>query len=69
MAPKQTALSTTTMSSLTTKASATSLKQHLGHYVDLEVGSKYRQIIRAPPAPSSYGRRCLRLRQCLHGSC
>eukprot|EP00978_Attheya_sp_CCMP212_P044079 scaffold299795_cov75-Attheya_sp.AAC.1 len=46
MAPNQTALSSTTMSSLNTKAAATtSPKKHLGNYVDLEVGSKYWQVI------------------------
>eukprot|EP00978_Attheya_sp_CCMP212_P025483 scaffold82058_cov62-Attheya_sp.AAC.1 len=52
MAPNQTTLSTTMMSSLTTKASATTLlKKHLGLYIDLEVGSKYRQMVSVPVAP------------------
>jgi hypothetical protein len=53
MAPNKTALSATTVSSLNTKAATTLLrKKHLGNYVNLDVGPKYRQVISVPIALS-----------------
>eukprot|EP00978_Attheya_sp_CCMP212_P044236 scaffold304884_cov56-Attheya_sp.AAC.1 len=44
MAPNQTALLSTTMSSLTTQAATNTLpKKYLHNYVNLAVGSKYRR--------------------------